>query len=100
MITPAVPAWVSRSSTAAPQLQFVGTIASAVLTSPRNAIVLPATSIALLGSTFWPAVGTGPAAPLAGEAEGAFDEFALVDRDPRLLLLDEPGGPDERWLVK
>ena len=34
------------------------------------------------------------------EAEGAFDEFALVDRDPGLLLLDEPGGPDERWLVK
>ena len=32
MTTPAVPAWVSRSSTAAPQLQFAGTIANAVLT--------------------------------------------------------------------
>src|SRR5579863_8501498 len=98
MITPAVPACVSRSSTAAPQLQFSGTMASAVLARPRSASGLPATSIDLLGNLASPVVGTGPASLLVGEADGGLDELLdLVDREPGLLFLDEPEVPDWRW---
>src|SRR5712691_2836522 len=101
MITPAVPAGVSRSSTAASQLHFAGTIASAVLTRLRRASRLPATSIVLPGSLFSPAVGTGPATPVDGEADGPLDELlALVDLEPEFVPLAAPGGPDGRGLVK